>query len=773
MTNGIVFQVDTERVLQILAKEIYDSPLALLRENAQNAFDAIKMRQHRQPNDDFQGKIEITINGNSLTIADNGIGMDEQVLRNNFWKAGSSGKNTKEAQAAGVVGTFGIGAMANFGVCIEIVVETTSLETGKSYYSRARRDSLKINEDCIELKEIDRSNRQGTSIIATLAPGVTISALSAKQYLEAYVGNIPVEVLLNGELISKKSFASRLSIDASSYNKIGMAKLSGAVYQGDVIVSVDKNARLLVSVDHVQVAGTAVEGSLFLLQGGGQLMGMRSRFGLAPIPFNGIYEFGGVADLSILKPTAGREAVSRESIEIIAEMIGLIELAASECLAKVVDADKNGAFIQWVVTHGRFQLAHNITVQSHPGDESIRLGETAKKISGKDAYWYGGNDQQLIATFANESTCVLQLSQSKPRRMLQQHFLMNVSQVPELPRNPQVLKVYDDRELALAEAAIVIRTISVLRDDYLMPDIGVKFADISHGVTVLPEVNGSAITLFLARGAGAIPMVTKCYNDSYEFFGSFVKDYVRTYVYKKIQHLVPSSTRDGVDALRKVLERNRELYRYEESEYGELESVLGDYLTGSVSLTEVLKSASSAARAQSQRVSREHVGSVERELADMINSPVSQALAEGEEYLPAPPFIREELDTDFKILVSNEKYLQLNGFSLLLGLSDRLFQRELEFFRNPHTTKLIWGGHRVVYIFTEMSGRISLYYDIELREPLSSTSTGGGAFPTTTIITKKRIFVPVPDPILDAFRITGGAKEFFVRFDTLYSDVAR
>ncbi len=59
MTNGIVFQVDTERVLQILAKEIYDSPLALLRENAQNAFDAIKLRQHRQPNDDFQGKIEI------------------------------------------------------------------------------------------------------------------------------------------------------------------------------------------------------------------------------------------------------------------------------------------------------------------------------------------------------------------------------------------------------------------------------------------------------------------------------------------------------------------------------------------------------------------------------------------------------------------------------------------------------------------------------------------------------------------------------------------
>ena len=33
MSGGIVFQVETTRILQIIAKEIYDSPLALLREN--------------------------------------------------------------------------------------------------------------------------------------------------------------------------------------------------------------------------------------------------------------------------------------------------------------------------------------------------------------------------------------------------------------------------------------------------------------------------------------------------------------------------------------------------------------------------------------------------------------------------------------------------------------------------------------------------------------------------------------------------------------------
>ena len=42
MSSGIVFQVETKRVLQILAREIYDSPLALIRENVQNAYDAVK-----------------------------------------------------------------------------------------------------------------------------------------------------------------------------------------------------------------------------------------------------------------------------------------------------------------------------------------------------------------------------------------------------------------------------------------------------------------------------------------------------------------------------------------------------------------------------------------------------------------------------------------------------------------------------------------------------------------------------------------------------------
>ena len=138
-TQGIVFEVETGRILQILTSEIYDSPNALLRENVQNAYDAILMHPSHRATDFAEAMIDVSINENTLRISDNGIGMDEGVLRNNFWKAGSSGKRTDAARESGVVGTFGIGAMANFGVSTALTVETRHVDGAISLRTSARR----------------------------------------------------------------------------------------------------------------------------------------------------------------------------------------------------------------------------------------------------------------------------------------------------------------------------------------------------------------------------------------------------------------------------------------------------------------------------------------------------------------------------------------------------------------------------------------------------------------------------------------------------------
>lgn len=114
-------------MIEVLAVQIYPTPFALLRENVQNSYDAILQRRHM--GQEFEARIDVTIASERVCVTDNGIGMSREGLRSHFWRAGSSSKNTEEARAAGVVGTFGIGAMANFGIAEELHVETEDVHT--------------------------------------------------------------------------------------------------------------------------------------------------------------------------------------------------------------------------------------------------------------------------------------------------------------------------------------------------------------------------------------------------------------------------------------------------------------------------------------------------------------------------------------------------------------------------------------------------------------------------------------------------------------------
>jgi molecular chaperone HtpG len=138
-----------------------------------------------------------------------------------------------------------------------------------------------------------------------------------------------------------------------------------------------------------------------------------------------------------------------------------------------------------------------------------------------------------------------------------------------------------------------------------------------------------------------------------------------------------------------------------------------------------------------------------------------------DEFEASPPILKPELSSEMKVLTVAGEHPKLNKFQMFLALSDRLMRTEGEFLKLPHTTKVVWAMHRVIYIFTDATGDLSLYYDIELKEPLEDATTGGAMLPTTTIVTKDRVYVPVPKVLEEAFQITGGAKEFYVRFDTI------
>ncbi len=85
----------------------------------------------------------------------------------------------------------------------------------------------------------------------------------------------------------------------------------------------------------------------------------------------GTYQLGGLANQSFLQPTAGREALSRESINQVTQLVGLAEWAASQFLATSALADRNNPFVQWVTNNNKFVLAGKIAVRLLPGDKDI------------------------------------------------------------------------------------------------------------------------------------------------------------------------------------------------------------------------------------------------------------------------------------------------------------------------------------------------------------------------------------------------------------------
>jgi molecular chaperone HtpG len=760
----IAFNVETSRVLEILASEIYDSPYAFLRENVQNAYDAILMRCQAEDLRLEDRRIEITVADGRLTVFDDGIGMSEEVLRSNFWEAGSSGKKTEFARSAGVIGTFGIGAMANFGVCTLLRVETRYYQSDATLISWARREDLSIAQECVELERIFEEREAGTLIVAELDSSQSIDAKQASAYLKQYVRFLPVPVSVNNDIISREAFEDTVSNSAEGFQIVESRRVSRNAFTVTLNISVNDQDQILARATDISLHGSQIAGEVFLLQKNGSILAFRNFFGLAPVPVSSDYGLSGFVNLDILTPTAGREALSRESVQHIAYLVELIEAEASVIISETDAADTNRQFQEYIRSRRLTHLAHKVKIFVRPAEEMVALGDVKEYEREKSKYYYTGRDLEVLQRFAHPQSNLFHVSRVNPRRTLQTRYLSKNAGLEKVPEQTFIERI-PKLDLTLEEAMFLLRSRVVLLDDYLMPNIDIAFAKISHGVAIHVEMKGDELYISIERGLPAVATVTEVYRSARDVFDGFIKDFVREHIYPHIRSHVPSSTKQGRDALYRRLKANRELYRLEEGDYGAIEELLSDYLTGTVGFDEVLRNAGRRTAGHRQHLSNEQIGTLEDEFPDIVDQ---SALPEpGDELLPMPPILRTDIASTMKVLTVENQYPRLNSFQMFLSVSDSMFKREGDFLRWPHTTKLIWGAHRVIYIFTDEIGEMSLYYDIELKTPLETEQTGGQMLATTTIMTKNRIYVPVPGFLETAFQVTDGTKEFYVRFDTI------
>lgn len=764
--SQIPFLVETGRILEILSKQIYDSPYAMVRENVQNGYDAILMRAKREGRAASEFTIEINASAERIEIRDNGIGMSETVLRENFWRAGSSGKNNAEARAAGVIGTFGIGAMANFGVCEHLQVDTREVGAAAGIRTSARKSQLSIGENCIELERVEFGIDEGTRLCADIGAATRVDVASLRNYIHPFVKFLVVPVKLNGELLSGNDPRIDSGIGAN-WKLLARRTLTAGRCTFDASVLAEGN-QLGVIVENLAIDGEPCGGGLWLRHQGGQVMGLRSRFGLAPVPMPGLYQFGGFADLPFLFPTAGREALTRESIQEAAQLMPVIESAATEIVRDTELADSLAAFQQHVVQSGQTAWAGRVSVQVTPGDHRFELQDLSHGFVQNELLWYAGTDAETISTFSNADRPLVRVSQSNPRRELQIRYLRDVLRWQAVPDTATVLETYARNTLSWDEVTLMLAIARVLKTDYLIDEVQIDWVKISHGVAMLAQLEGERVVLKLSRTWSAVQALLKVIEASPDLVDGLTKDLLRVHVYDRIKSFVPSSQRAGLDALQKTLARRRELYRLEVDDRGDLEPLLAEYLAGKVDFQQVLTAAASSAAGQTQRVSRDSVGTVENVLVDMVDNPVQQTPVQAIAVpVAGSPILRMDIDVRERLLITEKDIPHLNNYRVFLALSDKVFQLENEFFTWPHSTQVAWAGRRIVFLFGLAQSAQSMYYDIELRGNRSAGDAGGTAVATTTIVTKNRIFVPVPPQIAECFRVTDSPVEFYVRFDLL------
>jgi molecular chaperone HtpG len=760
----IPFQVDVSRIIEVLAKQIYQSPLALLRENTQNAFDAILLHRHRSPN--LEPRIDITITEHQITIADNGVGMTPDELRMNYWYAGSSSKNTPEAREAGVVGTFGIGAMANFGIADELIIETEAAVSGERTRSSARKNGLSTTEECISLERLPSVGSAGTTVVALMEER-SIDVAEASAYVGEFVAYVTLPVFINGELASQRDITDAVPPFGGKDQTFSAAELAPDLH-ADVRLQIARTGEVWLSIGNLRLATRPAPGRAILRQGTGSIRTYRSGFGLATVTLRSFYQFGGVADMRALQPTAGREALTTDSMQFLQNLVTAVDSFVSHQLAERTEADSNTNFMEWARRHGRFDLCGNLRIRVEPGNQRRLLSQLCAESTAKPVLTYEGSDASIIDSVASDDTPLAVLASQSPRRQCETEYLRMNCRVEQVGDAPTLLEEKPASAWTLEEQAVVFRIVSILATDYFL-DANVLLGKLSHGLAILADLESKPVRIVLDPDGATFGVVRELYKTDYNGFSSMTKDFVRNTVFPRVADRVPSATREGAEAFLKTIRRTRDVFEYEWSDLDTLSSIWAEYVEGRLSMEEAADRSSSIVTRNVQVVDSSTARAVRDVVPDVIAN--EEATSEGDlDFGPAPPILRTETSSDAKLLTIDSDETALRGYRCFIALSDRVRDERGDFFLQPHSTSIVWGGQKLLFVFEHHSGQFGLYYDLQTPQVVAAES-GGGPFATATIVLDGGIFIPIPESVMPAFVPTlGERKRLEVRCDLLFTE---
>lgn len=765
--KNIALKFDSKAIIKLLGVQLYDTPMAMLRENVQNGFDAVKERQKKDA--DYKNPcVRVTIIDRQVIVSDNGIGMDQDNLEQNYWTAGKSGKNNEEARQAGVVGHFGIGALANFGVCSSLDVETRKVGVNRRYRSHADRERLDGEQITIE-EMTDESNNYGTTVTATLDDENRFAVEDAKNYLQIFVQYVDIPVYLNDECLSQQPQGiTEIPTDAVS--------LADEYKDGYVSFSfhfVFQNYQPMnpqLQIEDITLYGRKEPGMLYLTKKKSSLFGLNNGFGLASMNIYSQFGFGGFANFPFLEPTAGREAIAKNCTERVQTLLNKVEELWADTISQYIVADGYRDFLAYVNGHFRRTLVKNIRIKTEgTGKDDMALGDIDPKDGGG---FYKGQDSKILESYKSTGKPVYRVSQENPRRKIQLTYLRKIG-IPELSDSVQITHVLGKKDIDNEEFMLLAEIRRTIEDDYILDNFDVRLAVISHDVQIMVnKEEGRDFVIYISRDSGDVKTICKTYKENYLLFTPLVKDFVRTALYRQFADYIPKSKQDRAAYIDAAYQKRKEELIIRETDVSEEELLFKKFQNNEITASQFIDRVKKQHRAkQEQVVTRGQVEDVENvvktaALSANTTQAVPKAVREELEDMAQPPIMELDNPTDKKLLKTENQTFVLHYHTLFIGLSNNMVRDYRSFFMLPHTTKVIWSTHRIIYIFTEYTGQVSLYYEMELTKKLPNKMTGGKSLVSTTIITKNKIFVPVPEDITSYFDLRRVQElKFFVHFD--------
>ena len=139
------FKAESKRLLDLMINSIYTNKEIFLRELISNASDAIDKlyyksltdRKVKLEKDDFYIKVDVDKDNRTLTISDNGIGMNEEELEENLGTIAQSGtllfKEENKNKETECIGQFGVGFYSAFMVSDKIEVISKKFGENKAH----------------------------------------------------------------------------------------------------------------------------------------------------------------------------------------------------------------------------------------------------------------------------------------------------------------------------------------------------------------------------------------------------------------------------------------------------------------------------------------------------------------------------------------------------------------------------------------------------------------------------------------------------------------